>query len=270
MRFGLGGCSAGGRAERDRATDALPTPAPAFDTPNRRGSFMEINSGKLGIALNVKNLRGRAVLEDLIRQADVVVDGFSPGTMERMGLGYERLKELNPAIVYVQQSGFGERGTYGSARADRPTAQAPTGLSDMSGLPEPWPPAGIGYSHLDWFGVYNVTVAMLAALYRRDATGLGCHIDASQGEVGLYLTGTAILNHAVNGRRWTRHGNRSPSKPAAPHGAYRTCGDDRWIAIACFTEEQWQATVDALGWPTWAGEARFSSLGGRLEHQGDR
>jgi crotonobetainyl-CoA:carnitine CoA-transferase CaiB-like acyl-CoA transferase len=137
----------------------------------------------------------------------------------------------------------------------------------MSGLPEPYPPAGIGYSYLDWFGAYNMALAMLAALYRRDVTGEGCHIDASQAETGLNLTGTAILDHSANGRRWSRYGNRSPHKPAAPHGAYRARGDDRWIAVSVFTEEQWQALVEVLGSPAWAAEDRFATLSQRLDNE---
>lgn len=265
MRTGLGACPPGGRAERDAATDALPTPT--SDSPNRGGSFMEINAGKLGMSLNLKSPKGKKVLEDLIRSADMIVEGFSPGTMDRMGFGYERLKELNPSIIYVQQSGFGQHGTYGRARAFGPTAQAFTGISEMSGLPEPYPPAGIGYSYLDWFGAYNMANAMLAALYRRDISGRGCHIDASQGEAGLYLTGTAILDWTVNSRRWSRYGNRSPSKVAAPHGAYRTGGNDRWLAIAAFTEEHWRGLIDALGHPDWTTDQRFATLAGRLENQ---
>src|ERR1700753_4505270 len=118
--------------------------------------------------------------------------------------------------------------------------RAPTpGVSEMPGRPERFPPAGIGYSYLDWFGAYNMAVAMLAALYRRNVTGQGCHIDASQGETGLYLTGTSILDYTVNGRRWSRYGNRSPYKPAAPHGAYLAAGEDRWIATGAFTPAPW-------------------------------
>jgi crotonobetainyl-CoA:carnitine CoA-transferase CaiB-like acyl-CoA transferase len=265
MRYGLGVVPPGGRAERDRATGPIPTPP--MNSPNRGGSFMEINAGKLGMSLNLKHPRGREVLEELIRGADMVVEGFSPGTMIRMGLGYDRLKELNPGIIYVQQSGFGEAGTLGRARAYGPTAQALSGISDMSGLPEPYPPAGIGYSYLDWFGAYNMAVAMLSALYRRNVTGQGCHIDASQGEIGLYLTGTAILDHSANGRRWSRYGNRSPYKRAAPHGAYRTAGDDRWLAISAFTNEQWRSVAHALGSPGWVDDPRFATLDDRMTHQ---
>jgi crotonobetainyl-CoA:carnitine CoA-transferase CaiB-like acyl-CoA transferase len=266
MRFSpLGAAPDGGRAERDLATG--PIAPSALRSPNRAGSFMETNAGKLSLSLDLKDPRGRRVLEDLIRDADMIVEGFSPGTMVRMGLGYERLRELNPSIIYVQQSGLGEAGTYGRARTYGPTAAAISGLSDMSGLPEPFPPAGIGYSYLDWFGAYNMAVAMLAAIYRRNLTGLGCHIDASQGEAGLYLTGTSVLDYTVNGRRWSRYGNRSPYKPAAPHGAYRTKGEDRWIAIGAFTAEQWISLTRVLAIPAAAADERFATLEQRLQHQ---
>jgi len=265
MRFSLGTYPEGGRAARDAATGPLPTPH--WDSPNRGGAFMEINAGKLGISLNLKTDEGKAILTELIEGADIVLEGFSPGTMDRMGFGYERLKEINPDIIYVQQSGLGQRGTYGAARTFGPSAQALTGLSDMSGLPEPWQPAGIGYSYLDWFGAYNMANAVLAALYRRGATGLGCWIDSSQAETGLYLTGTAVLDYSVNGRSWARYGNRSPYKPAAPHGAYRTAGDDRWIAVAAFTEEQWGALGHVLGDPPWTADERFATRADRLELQ---
>ena len=258
-------CPLGGRAEREAATG--PIPLPEVTSPNRTGFFMEINSGKLGMSLNLKHPQGRKALEDLIRDADMIVEGFSPGTMIRLGLGYEELKKLNPSIIYVQQSGLGELGTYGRARTYGPTAQALSGITDMSGLPEPFPPAGIGYSYLDWFGAYNMAQAMMAALYRRDVTGEGCHIDASQGGTGVYLTGTSILDWSVNNRRWSRYGNRSPYKPAAPSAAFRVSGEDSWIAISSFTEEHWTALVDVLGIADVASDERFATLEQRLAHQ---
>ena len=265
MRMGMGNAPEGGRAERDQATKPLVVP-PATNV-NRSGSFMEINSGKRSFSLNLKHPRGRELLIDLIKDADMVIEGFSPGTMERMGLGYDRLREINPKIVYVQQSGMGQVGTYGRLRSFGPTAQAFSGLSDMSGLPDPYPPAGIGYSYLDWFGAYQMALAMMAALYRQKQTGKGCWIDSSQAEVGIYLTGTAILDHSANGRQWSRYGNRSPFKPAAPHGAYRAAGEDRWIAISAFTQEHWWALTKVLQRPDWAADPRLASLALRLANQ---
>jgi crotonobetainyl-CoA:carnitine CoA-transferase CaiB-like acyl-CoA transferase len=255
----------GGRSARDSA--AAPLPALEQKTVNQSGNFMEVNSGKLGLSLNLKDERGKEILESLIRDADFVIEGYSPGTMDRMGFGYERLKELNPRIIYVQQSGLGQQGSYGGAKAFGPTAQAFSGLTEMSGFPTPWPPAGIGFSYLDWFGAYNMATAMLAALYRRDITGQGCYIDASQVETGIYLSGTAILDYTVNGRPWSRYGNRSPYKPAAPHGVYRAAGTDRWVAIANFTQEQWRATIEVLGNPDWARDPKFATLDCRIENQ---
>lgn len=258
----------GGRAERDAANGPLPSerPDPAV-TPNRSGYFMEINAGKRAISLNLKHPRGKALLTRLLQTADVVAEGYSPGTMERMGFGYERLQEINPGIVYVQQSGMGETGLYGRMRSYGPVAQALSGLSEMSGLEEPYPPAGIGYSYLDWFGAYQMALAIMAGIYRRRRTGRGCWIDSSQTECGIYLTGTAILDYTANGRRWQRYGNRSPYKAAAPHGVYRTAGDDRWIAIACFSDADWQALAGVLGHPSWSRNRDFMTLEQRLAHQ---
>lgn len=252
----------GGRAERDAAT--RPLDAPVASSLNSGGNFMEINTGKLGLSLDLKSPEGKRILESLIRDADIVTEGFSPGTMKRMGFSYERLRELNPRIIYIQQSGLGELGVYGGAKAFGPTAQAFAGLTEMSGLPAPFPPAGIGYSFLDWFGAYNMATGMLAALVHRDRTGQGCHIDASQVEMGLFLSGTAILDKSANGRAWSRYGNASPYKEAAPHGIYPTSGDDRWIAIAIFTQEQWLSAVAVLGEPEWANDPRFADRSARL------
>lgn len=258
-------CPPGGREQRDKATETIPLPeATSF---NRTGFYMEINSGKLGMSLNLKSPEGRKALEDLIRDADMIVEGYSPGTMIRLGLGYEELKKINPSIIYVQQSGMGEVGNYGRMRSYGPTAQAISGISDMSGLPEPFPPAGIGYSYLDWFGAYNMAQAMMAALYRRSVTGEGCHIDAAQAGIGVYLTGTTILDYSANGRSWSRYGNRSPYKPASPHGAFQTLGDDRWIAIAAFTDEQWQSIVEVLGLQAAVSDERFATLEARIANQ---
>src|SRR5262249_11429124 len=182
IRWGNGMAPEGLRAERESATGPLRYPRPA--SPNRSGFFMEINSGKRAISLNLKHPHGKEILTRLLETADIVAEGFSPGTMDRMGFGYERLKEINPRIVYVQQSGMGQIGTYGEMRSYGPVAQAFSGLSDMSGLPEPYAPAGIGYSFLDWSGAYNMAVAIMAGLYRQRVTGKGCWIDSSQVESG--------------------------------------------------------------------------------------
>lgn len=253
------------REERDRAT--APIQAPPTDSPNRGGVFNDIHTGKLGISLNMQHPKGREILARLLEGANAVAEGFTAGVMERWGFGYERMRQLNPSIIYAQQSGLGAHGLYGHYRTTGQVAAAFAGIVELAGLPEPFPPSSIGYSYLDWFGAYNLATGLLAALYRQRLTGKGVHIDSSQVETGLYLAGSTILDWSANGRHWSRYGNRSPYKPAAPHGAYRCQGQNRWIAIACFSEEEWQGLVRVLGQPGWSREPRFASLQSRLAHQ---
>jgi crotonobetainyl-CoA:carnitine CoA-transferase CaiB-like acyl-CoA transferase len=253
----------GGRAARDAATG----PLPGVKDADMGGQFNNKNAGKRGISLNIRHPKGLAIAKDLVRICDIVAEGFSPGVLERLGLGYNVMKKIRPDIIYIQQAGMGAHGTYGRMRTVGPVAAAFGGQADMSGLPEPAMPVGWGYSYLDWMGAYGYALALLGALYHRDRTGEGQWIDASQCESGLFLTGTSILDWSANGREWRRYGNRSPYKPAAPHGAYRCSGRDRWVAIACFTEAEWQALANVAGHPEWLHDERFSTLADRLVHQ---
>ncbi len=250
----------GGRAARDQAT----APLPGVTDINMGGQFNNKNPGKRGISLNVRHPKGLEIAKRLVAMSDIVAEGFSPGVLDNWGLGYKDLCKIKPDIIYVQQSGMGAYGTYGRFRTVGPIANAFAGLSEMSGLPEPAMPAGWGYSYLDWMGAYSFALAMLSALFHRNRTGQGQWIDASQTEVGLFINGPAILDWSANGRIWTRIGNRSPYKPAAPHGAYPCAGDDRWIAIACFNEAEWQSLAQVAGHPEWTRDARFKDVTARM------
>jgi crotonobetainyl-CoA:carnitine CoA-transferase CaiB-like acyl-CoA transferase len=253
----------GGREARRQAD----RPLPGVDDPDMGGQFNNKNAGKLGISLNVRHPDGLVIAKQLIARCDIVAEGFSPGVLDRWGLSFETLKSIKPDIIYAQQSGMGAHGTYGRFRAIGPIAASLSGLSEMSGLPEPAMPAGWGYSYLDWIGAYSFAVAMLAALNYRQRTGKGQRIDASQTETGLFIGGTAVLDWSANRRPWRRYGNRSPYKQAAPHGIYPCAGEDRWIAIACFSQEDWSALVEEAQRPEWLADPRFASLADRLEHQ---
>ncbi|HET6240180.1 MAG TPA: CoA transferase [Acetobacteraceae bacterium] len=253
----------GGRAARDAAT----APLPGVKDHDMGGQFNNKNAGKRGMSLNIRHPKGLQIAKDLVRVCDIVAEGFSPGVLQRLGLGYDVMKRIRPDTIYIQQSGMGAHGTYGRMRTVGPVAAAFGGQGDMSGLPEPAVPVGWGYSFLDWMGAYGYALALLGALYHRDRTGEGQWIDASQCESGLFLTGTTILDWSANGREWRRYGNRSPYKPAAPHGAYRCAGKDRWIAIACFTDAEWRALSDVAGRREWLHDPRFATLADRLAHQ---
>ncbi len=249
----------GGRAARDAATG----PLAGVKDLNMGGQFNNKNAGKRGISLNIRHPKGLQIAKDLVRICDVVAEGFSPGVLDRLGLGYDVMKKIRPDIIYIQQAGMGAHGVYGRMRTVGPVAAAFGGQADMSGLPEPAMPVSWGYSYLDWMGAYGYALALLGAIYHREKTGEGQWIDASQCESGIFLTGATVLDWSANGREWRRYGNRSPYMPAAPHGAYRCKGKDRWIAIACFTEAHWSVVAGLAG----ISETRFATLDDRMKHQ---
>ena len=256
----------GGRAARDAATAPMP---PGVNDPDMGGRFNDKNAGKRGLSLNIRHPKGLEIAKKLVAISDVVAEGFTPGVLERLGLGYDVMKEIKPDIIYIQQSGLGSQGTYGRFRTLGPIAASFVGTSDMAGLPEPAMPAGWGYSFLDWMGAYSYALAILGALYHRDRTGEGQWIDSSQCESGIFIAGTSILDWSANDRIWSRYGNRSPYKPAAPHGIYRCAGEDRWISIACFDEAEWNALTRVAGHKEWGLDPRFATLRERLENQDD-
>ncbi|WP_081684279.1 CaiB/BaiF CoA transferase family protein [Granulicoccus phenolivorans] len=253
----------GGRAARARAT----APLEGVTDSDMGGQFNNKNPGKRGLSLNVRHPQGLEIARQLVATSDIVAEGFSPGVMDKWGLGYEAMRRIKPDIIYAQQSGMGSAGTYGKFRAVGPIAAGLAGTSEMSGLPSPAMPAGWGYSYLDWIGAYSFGIAMLTAIHQRDMTGKGQWLDASQVETGIFISGTSILDFSANGRDWRRYGNRSPYKPAAPHGAYRCVGEDRWVAIACFTDSEWEALARVAGRPDWLADPRFATLSERLLHQ---
>jgi len=233
------------------------------------GGFNNHNVGKRGIALNLRTEKGRGLLAEIVKRSDVVSENFAAGVMERLGFGYERLRELRPDVVYVSNCGFGHTGPYRSFKTWGPIVQALCGLTFTSGLPDQ-PPAGWGYSYMDHTGGYAMAIAILLALVHRERTGEGQWVDLSCSEAGLTLTGPAILDYTVNGRPSRRpgqpHSNRSEWPPMAPHGIYPAQGEDAWIAIACRDERDWRAFASVVAEP-WTDDRRFHGIAARLASQ---
>lgn len=238
--------------------------------PNASGMFNNYNRNKLGVAIDMRTTRGRELAERLIAKSNVVTENFAPGVMERWGLTYERVRALSPSVIYARMSGFGHSGPYEEYRSYGPVVQAVSGLSHISGLPG-HPPSGWGLSYMDNQAAYYNSNAILTAIYNRNRTGEGTLIDVSAVEAGISLIGPLVLDVAVNGRS-TRSadfptGNRLPDQDAAPHGVFPTQGDDCWIAIAVFSDEEWVRLQEIMGHPAWAGDARFKTLKSRVENQ---
>ncbi|MFN8625700.1 MAG: CoA transferase [Candidatus Binatia bacterium] len=247
--------------------DNARTTGPYKDIPGDiDGSYfgVMVNSGKRAMALNLKTEKGLEIVKKLIRWADVVVENYGPGVMDRWGLGYAGVRKLNPSIVMLSSSSQGQTGPLANLIGFGTELQGRSGFTYMTGWPDriSVPPTS-AYPDViaPWFGA----VAILAALDHRGRTGQGQYIDLSQHETGVTFLSQPLLDYAINGRILEKHGNRSPD--AAPHGAYPCRGDDRWCAITVLDESQWESFRHALGNPAWAQDRRFSTLAGRKAHE---
>mgnify|MGYP001440960632 CR=1 FL=1 len=243
------------RVEHQQAVDPIRFGRPIHgerSTLNNSGFFNYFNRNKRSMLLNVRHPLGMELLHRLIALSDVVIENFSSGVLDSWELSYEAQKAINPGIIYCSISGFGHSGRDKHFTTWGPTAQALSGLTLMSGLPGK-PPAGWGYSYMDHTAGYYGAIAILMALHHRNRTGEGQHIDISQVEAGMVLTGPAVLDYTVNGRSWRRDGMPP--------------GDDRWLAIAVRNDAEWQAMLRAMGEPAWATDPGFATNAGRLANQ---
>ncbi len=263
------------RVEHQQAADPIRFGRPLHgDQPtlNNSGFFNYFNRNKRSILLNVRHPLGMELLHKLIAVSDVVIENFSSGVLDSWELSYEAQKAINPGIIYCSISGFGHSGRDKHFTTWGPTAQALSGLTLMSGLPGK-PPAGWGYSYMDHTAGYYGAIAIMMALHHRNKTGEGQHIDMSQVEAGMVLTGPAVLDYTVNGRSFRREGmppgNRAWEPGMAPHNTYRCAGEDRWVAMAVRNDAEWRAMAQAMGDPAWAADERFATTAGRLANQDD-
>jgi len=238
--------------------------------PDRGGLFNNYCRNKLGVTINMRTERGRALAEQLIAASSIVSENFAPGVMERWGLTYDRLCQLSPGVIYARMSGYGHSGPHAHYRSYGPVVQAVSGLSYISGLPGR-EPSGWGLSYMDNQAAYYNSTALLMAIYHRMRTGEGTEIDVSAIEAGINLVGPVLLDVTVNGRSTRRPGfppgNRLEWPHAAPHGVYPALGEDRWVAIAVFDQAQWEALVAVMGSPDWADDPRFADQEARFAHQ---
>ena len=212
------------------------------------GLFIDNNTGKLGLALDLANPAARDVVLDLVRWADVVCESFSPRAMRSWGFGYEALREVNPDIVMLSSCLMGQTGPLASFSGFGNLAAAISGFHTITGWPDR-APSGPYSAYTDYVSPRFTVAVLLAALDHRARTGQGQHIDFSQAEACLHLLGPALLDYEVNGRVLGRDGNRHPEH--CPHGVFpcraRGDDDDRWIAIAVDGDEAWARLAAECG-----------------------
>lgn len=229
--------------------------------------FLHANTGKLSITVDFSLPKGRELIMRLVQWADVVAENFSAGFMERTGLGYEDLRQVKPDIIMLSSSCLGQTGVYTDLRGHALVGAALSGHFHLTGYPdaEPTTPASIGVA--DVFQPMFSVAAVLAALEHRRRTGEGQYIDLAQAEVMDHYMTPALLDMQANHNSPYRTGNRHPQ--AAPHGVFRCQGDDRWVAIAVFTQQEWEGLCGVLGDPAWCREERFATLAGRKQHEAE-
>src|SRR2546425_1216979 len=238
----------------------------SLDFGDRRGGLSgALMRGKRSVLLDLNDPRGLDLARRLAAVSDVVIDNFSARVMPNLGLDYETLVQARPDIICVRMTGFGLTGPDRDHVSYGPTLQALTGYTLLMAEPD-GPPAGFGYSYSDLAGGHLGALAVLAAIWHRRRTGRGQLVDLAQLEAVASLGGPTLLARALDGGASTPTGNRSPEEPGAPHGVYRCAGDDRWLAITVFSDEDWGRFAHALGDPEWTQEARFATRAARLEN----
>ena len=230
--------------------------------PNRSGCFNDYNQEKRSLAVNLATPEGRQIALDLVARSDVAIENFSPGVMEKLGLGYDALRQVNPSLVMVSISGYGDTGPLrANAALGLPLVFA-SGLASVTGYGDGIPQR-TGISYGDPNGGLHAMFALLAALWHRKKTGQGQHVKVALLEALLAVIPDAVMFRALTGGEPAQLGNRHPHM--APHGVYRTRGQDHWIAIAAETDEAWRATAAVLGLE--AASHRFTSIIERKQHE---
>ena len=225
------------------------------------GSYRDRN--KETMSLNLHNAKGLEILFQLIRTADVVTENFSPGTMDRLGIGYEILKEINPKLVYASVSAFGQTGSYRHHRGYDILAQARTGFASVTGFPED-PPTRAGNSITDYFTGLLAAFSILAALNHADRTGRGQAIDIALFE-GLFMTLEGYVERTLNdGELPSRQGNDSLTHGPAC-GVYES-KDGNLIAIDVHRDEWWNAFCESIGKPWLTTDPETANYKARSHH----
>jgi len=230
------------------------------DPWNSSHFYGEFNAGKQCIQLNLKNPQAIEIMKRLIAWADLFVENWAPGALERIGLDYDAVRQTNPNIVMLSTSLMGQTGPAREVAGFGYHAGGMAGFYEVTGWPDQ-PPHGPWLAYTDVIAPRIIAAIVTAALDHRHRTGEGQHIDAAQFEMALQFLAPEIVEVQTHGYVATRLGNRS--RYAAPEGIYPSSGKDQWIAISIETDAQWQALRRALGDPEWARAAGLETRAGR-------
>ncbi|MDP6345215.1 MAG: CaiB/BaiF CoA-transferase family protein [Alphaproteobacteria bacterium] len=225
-------------------------------------SFLGVNAGKRGITLDLKHAKAPEVVHRLLADADVVVENFKAGVMERLGFGYDSVREVKPDIVYCSISGYGQQGPMAGQGAYDGAIQAASGMMSITGTPESGP-LRVGYMPVDISTGITAAFAIASALYRRQVTGQGQYLDVAMLDAAMTLLNPVLSRHLITGSKPELLGNESPTHQGT---AFTWPTRNGHIQITVITDRLSARLCEVLGRPEWAEDPRFGSPKGRVEH----
>ncbi len=226
--------------------------------------YLCVNRNKRGIVINLKTDEGKKVLRDLALQSDVLVENFRPGTLEKFGLDFETLHELNPKLIYCSITGFGQTGSMKDKPGYDFMIQALGGLMSITGEPE-GEPMKTGVAVVDLFAGQNAIIAILAALQARTLTGRGQHLDISLFDSQLGWLANVASNYLISAKLPKRHGNAHAN--IVPYQSFQA--SDSWFAIAVGNDKQFVRLCEMLGKPEIAADEKFATNSGRVQNRAE-
>ena len=226
------------------------------------GTFAAINRNKQGVCLDLKQPGSRPVMERLIDQADLFVQSFTPGTIDRLGYGYPAVAERNPGIIYCSISGFGSTGPYRELRGYDAVIQAISGIMMATGEPDR-PPVRVAPPLIDMGTGMYMTIAILDALRERDRTGDGRQLDFNLLETALSWTSLSIAAYSITGQLPQRNG--SALATYSPYQVFQA--SDGYVFIGCSTQRFWERLCPALGLSHLMSDPRFADLPSRVRNR---
>ena len=231
--------------------------------------FDTLNTGKTWVGIDMKSPAGLDLLHSLVAKSDVLLENFRPGVTRRLGIDFETLNAINPRLVMLSASTYGERAIGGAYVGYAPVFSALAGLAHFTGYPD-GPPAEVSHP-VDFFAGSVGIMGIVAGLHRLAATGLGCHIDLSAREAILWSLSNAMVELQTGQGDGRRLGNGHADM--APHGVYRCRGDNRWVSIAVGSDDEWRRLCACIGepklpegMPSWTARERLAHRAALDQH----
>jgi crotonobetainyl-CoA:carnitine CoA-transferase CaiB-like acyl-CoA transferase len=246
-----------------RANGAEPDPeAMPWDTS---ANFNSVGRNKRSVTIDLMRSEGKDAFHRLIARSDMFVENNSPETVKRLGLTYDILSRHNPTLIMASMAAFGSTGPYSQFRAFGANMEAVVGHTLLRGYPDTDASQNTNVFFADACGGATCAFALMAALRHRQRSGRGQFIDMSQAENVAHALSQAMMDYSMNGRVQGSLGNRDPAR--APQGVYRCAGEDKWIAISCGADAEFNGLCAALGRPGLATDQRFADALSRHRHQ---